>query len=73
VVREPYVMFGRRYKLLKAVVPRGHVLIKSKMDDAALFLDGPYRELRVQIGDDVEFKASDEPLNLLGLRARRRK
>ena len=43
------------------------------MDDAKLFLDGPYREEAVQIGDEVELKASDEPLTLLGLRARRRK
>lgn len=71
VVREPYVMFGRRYRLLKSLIPEGQrVTVESKMDDACLFLDGPYREVQVQIGDEVEFKVSDEPLTLLGLRVR---
>ncbi len=73
VVREPYVMFGRRYKLLKVLVEDGHsVLAESKMDEASLFLDGPYRQVPVQIGDEVAFRTSNEPLTLLGLRSRRR-
>jgi NAD+ kinase len=74
VVREPYVMFGRRYRLLKAQISDGErLLVESKMDAAALFLDGPYREIQVQIGDHVEFRASEEPLTLLGLRSRRKR
>jgi len=74
VVREPYVIFGRRYRLLRAMIKDGErALVTSKMDDAALFLDGPYRQVRVQIGDEIEFKASEEPLTLLGLRGRRPK
>jgi NAD+ kinase len=74
VVREPYVMFGRRYQVLKALVEEGQrVRVLSKMDDASLFLDGPYREVQVPIGDQIEFRVSNEPLTLLGLRARRRK
>ena len=73
VVREPYVMFGRRYKVLKSLVGEDQRLtVESKMDDARLFLDGPYREVPVQIGDEVEFRVSNEPLTLLGLRGRRR-
>ncbi|HEV8246985.1 MAG TPA: NAD(+)/NADH kinase [Polyangiaceae bacterium] len=71
VVREPYVMFGRSYKLLKVLIEDGQQLVaESKMDEAALFLDGPYRQLPVQLGDEVSFRASDEPLKLLGLRSR---
>ena len=42
------------------------------MDSAALYLDGPYRELPVQIGDEVVFRASDEPLKVLGLGTRKK-
>ena len=41
------------------------------MDDASLFLDGPYRQIGVRLGEVVEFAVSDEPLKVLGLRARR--
>ena len=41
------------------------------MDEASLFLDGPYRQISVRLGDAVEFAVSDEPLTVLGLRARK--
>lgn len=41
------------------------------MDDAALFLDGPYKRIEVFLGDTVVFRASDEPLTVLGLDPRR--
>jgi NAD+ kinase len=72
VVREPYVMFGRKYGLLKGKISDGQALhVESKMNEAALFLDGPYREVGVQIGDHIEFRAGNEPLTLLGLSSRR--
>jgi NAD+ kinase len=71
VVREPYVPFGQKYKLLRMLIePRRSVVVQSKMDDAALYLDGPHRRLSVQLGDVVSFRVSDEPLSVLGLKAR---
>jgi NAD+ kinase len=72
VVREPYAPFGQRYQLLKRVIsPDERLVVKSKMDDAMLWLDGPYREVPVRLGDEVEFAVSDKPLRVLGLSARR--
>jgi NAD+ kinase len=74
VVREPYAPFGQRYQLLKRVIsPDETVVVRSKMDDAMLWLDGPYREIPVRLGDQVEFAVSDKPLRVLGLSARRKK
>jgi NAD+ kinase len=72
VVREPYTPSGRPYKLVKRTVAEGDsVEVESKMDDAALFFDGPYRQVTVRLGDQVTFRASDEPLVVLGLGKRR--
>jgi NAD+ kinase len=74
VVREPYAPFGQRYELLKRVLaPDERLIVRSKMDDAMLWLDGPYREIPVRLGDEVEFAVSDNPLRVLGLSARRTK
>ena len=71
VVREPYSPYGK-FKLLKLVVgPSREVSVQSKMDDAALYLDGPHRTVSVRLGDVVSFGVSDEPLNVLGLRGRK--
>ncbi|HEY3253815.1 MAG TPA: NAD(+)/NADH kinase [Polyangiaceae bacterium] len=71
VVREPYSPYGK-FNLLKLVVgPSSEVSVQSKMDDAALFLDGPHRAVSVRLGDMVSFGVSDEPLNVLGLRGRK--
>ena len=72
VVREP--MFGRPLALQRVLVDAGQSIhAHSKMDAAALYLDGPYRELPVQLGDEVTFRASDEPLELLGLTSRKQR
>jgi NAD+ kinase len=74
VVREPYAPFGQRYQLLKRVItPEESIVVRSKMDDAMLWLDGPYREIPVRLGDEVEFAVSDKPLRVLGLSTRRSK
>ena len=71
VVREPYSPYGK-YKLLKLVVgSKLEVTVQSKMDDAALYFDGPHRTVAVRLGDTVSFGVSDEPLNVLGLRGRK--
>jgi len=72
VVREPYTPSHRRYKLVKFLIDEGDsVRIDSKMDNASVFFDGPYREVPVRLGDSVSFTASDEPLSVLGLGRRK--
>ncbi len=74
VVREPYAAFGKQYRLLRLVIePRRRLVAKSKMSQAFMFLDGPYKTVRVRLGDEVTFSISDEPLTVLGLDARRTK
>jgi NAD+ kinase len=72
VVREPYTPSGRPCRLAKLLIDDGdQVRLESKMDDAALFFDGPYRSVPVRLGDKVAFFASNEPLVVLGLKKRR--
>ena len=71
VVREPYSPYGK-FKLLKLIVgKKDEVVLHSKMDDAALYLDGPHRTVSVRLGDSVSFGVSEEPLRVLGLRGRK--
>ncbi len=68
VVREPYVSFGRKYRLLRFLVdPKQTVTTESMMTDACMFLDGPYRRIAVGLGDVASFTVSDEPLTVYGL------
>jgi NAD+ kinase len=72
VVREPYVAHGKPYRLThKTFGPKSEVRVVSKMDQARIYLDGPYRALDVRLGDEVQFHASDEPLTVLGLKRSR--
>lgn len=72
VVREPYTPAGQRYELLKLIIPENeHVAVRSKMQDASMFLDGPYKRAAVRLGDIASFSVSDEPLTLLGFSKRR--
>jgi len=73
VVREPYTPSGKSYALAKLAIADGSAVhVESKMDDSALFFDGPYRTVPVRLGDKVSFFASDEPLSVLGLKRSRR-
>lgn len=73
VVREPYAPSGKSYALTKLAVADGSTVhVESKMDDSALFFDGPYRHVPVRLGDKVSFFVSDEPLSVLGLKRSRR-
>jgi hypothetical protein len=54
-------------------IPDGKVLeIQSKMQDACLFLDGPFKRVRVALGETMTFAASPERLHVLGIARRRR-
>lgn len=72
VVREPYAPFNKSYRLLRVLVdPGSRVAAQSQMQEACMFLDGPYKVIDIRLGDTTEFHASDEPLRVLGLGARR--
>jgi NAD+ kinase len=68
VVREPYAPAGTRYRLLRFTIDPGNkVEAQSMMQDACMFLDGPYRQIPVSLGDVATFRMSPEPLRVLGL------
>lgn len=77
VVREPYVesrtTAGPKPIQLDHIVfePPQTLTLHSKMEDARLYLDGPYRQIPVGLGDRVVCSLSDEPLTVLGLSGRR--
>lgn len=73
VVREPYTPAGERLRLTRALVRDGsQLIVRSKMDDARIFLDGPHHVFNVRIGDEIVFRRSPESLTLLGLGPKRR-
>jgi NAD+ kinase len=68
VVREPYTPPGMAIAMRRLTVPKGQALYaRTKMDQAVLFLDGPYRRIHVGLGDVVRFEGSPEHLNVLGI------
>ncbi len=72
VVREPYAAPGERFELLRAVVePPGRIVVKSKMLEACMFLDGPYKRVDLALGEEAVFSRSSEPLTVIGLGRRR--
>ncbi len=72
VVREPYCRPGFRISLGRIIVePPATVTMLSKMEDARLYLDGPFRQIPVALGDRVTCGVSGEPLCVLGLNKRR--
>jgi len=73
VVREPYLE-GRRdtppvpLALDRLVFePPETLTLLSKMQDARLYLDGPFRQMPVGLGDRVVCSVSNEPLHVFGL------
>jgi NAD+ kinase len=77
VVREPYLESRNRTRPSPVVLdhivfdPPQTITLLSKMEDARLYLDGPYRQIPVGLGDRVVCSVSDEPLHVLGLGHRR--
>lgn len=75
VVREPYMPAGTVFRHVIGRVQKGErLVVRSKMREAKLFLDGHARELDVTIGDVLSFRRSDQTLTVVGLdkAARRR-
>jgi NAD+ kinase len=73
VVREPYTPHGERYALRRVLVPPGELLVvRSKMHEAKLFVDGPNRSVNVRFGDVLEFTRAAEELTVLGISPKRR-
>lgn len=69
VVREPYAGRGEPCKLTQFIVNdrRRKVTVQNKMQDACLFLDGPFKRVAVALGERMSFSVSDEDLTVLGL------
>lgn len=68
VVREPIIAARRKYKMTHVLVPEGREITAiSKMHDARIFLDGPYKRAPVRLADRVTFSVSDQPINVVGL------
>jgi len=68
VVREPYDP-RESYRLVRGLVrPGERFAILSRMHEARLYVDGPYRMHRVRLGEEVTVSLGPEPLTLLGFR-----
>lgn len=68
VVREPYAPLGEDIRLpLGLVEDGGCLVVRNKMRQAKIFLDGDQTVYDVTIGDVITLRRSDEPLVVLGL------
>jgi NAD+ kinase len=68
VVREAYTPLGKPLSLSRGTVDDGgSIVLRSKMRQAKLFLDGPHVVHEVGLGDVVTLCRSDEALTVLGL------
>ena len=73
VVREAYAPHGERYRVQRALIaPGGRLVVRSKIHDAKIFVDGPGEVVDVHFGDVVELTQAAQPLTLLGISAKRR-
>jgi len=73
VVREPYTPHGEHYRLRHALIQPGTPLVvRSKIHEGKIFIDGPNRTLDVGIGDVLSFTQSSEALTVLGIAPSRR-
>jgi NAD+ kinase len=69
VAREPYRIYGQPLKMTLGLVRDGEVLVvKSRMREARVFIDGDHLVHDVTIGDVIAMRRSSEPLIVLGLR-----
>jgi NAD+ kinase len=77
IVREPYLEARRETQPVAIELdrvtfePPETLTLLSKMEDARLYLDGPYRQMPVGLGDRVVCSVSNEPLSVYGLGRRR--
>ncbi|MGB0678623.1 MAG: NAD(+)/NADH kinase [Polyangiales bacterium] len=67
LVREPYTSAAAPYRHTGGFIHPGHALVvRSKMDDGRLYLDGAHRSHPVELGAELHFSRSAEALTLLG-------
>jgi NAD+ kinase len=68
VVREPYTPQGERYRLRHALIPPGEALVvRSKVHEGKLFIDGPHQTVPIGFGDILEFTQASQSLTVLGI------
>jgi NAD+ kinase len=68
VVREPYTPHGERYRLRNALILPGETLVvRSKIHEGKLFIDGPYLNIDIGFGDVLEFTQASQSLSVLGI------
>ncbi|MBX3204085.1 MAG: NAD(+)/NADH kinase [Labilithrix sp.] len=73
VVREPYTPAGGRFRYARGLVDAGQELVlRSKMREAKVFLDGHRLVHSVTMGDVLTMRRSDEALTVLGIARKRR-
>ncbi len=73
VVREPYTPHGEVYRIERALIEPGEVLtVRSKMQEARIYFDGPDRAADIARGDALTFTAAERSLTLLGISAKRK-
>ena len=68
VVREPYTPLGERLALSRGTLDEGgSLMVKNKMREAKLFLDGHHIVHAATMGDVITMRRSEESLTVLGL------
>jgi len=68
VVREPYTPAGQKLRLRVGTIGEdGRIVLRNKMREAKLFLDGHYNVHDTGIGDVIVMRRSLDPLTVLGL------
>lgn len=73
VVREPYTPAGGRLRAPKGLLdPDGTLVLRSKMREAKVFLDGHRIVHAVTIGDVLEMRRSPDRLAVLGIATKQR-
>ena len=73
VVREPYTPAGGHFRFARGLVdPDAELVIRSKMREAKVFLDGHRLVHSVTLGDVLTMRRSEESLIVLGIKGKRR-
>jgi NAD+ kinase len=73
VVREPYTPAGGHFRYARGLVePGDELVLRSKMREAKVFLDGHRLVHSVTLGDVLTLRRSTETLTVLGIATKRR-
>ena len=66
VIREPYAPPGKKYKLLKGILPaKQKIEILSMMDDASIFVDGPHQTYTIRRGSLITIRNAASPIQAI--------